>query len=104
MISALPGISALHVESNGENPHRAEVIGLGLSSPERHYFVPFALLQSHAAAPLRAWLGDSKAPKSGYDLHRADLALHWQGIPLPEQPMMCSLLRICWIRRKRIRT
>ncbi|WP_438495981.1 DNA polymerase I [Paenibacillus sp. IHBB 3054] len=81
LISALPGISALHVESNGENPHRAEVIGLGLSSPERHYFVPFALLQSHAAAPLRAWLGDSKAPKSGYDLHRADLALHWQGIP-----------------------
>ncbi|WP_342439263.1 DNA polymerase I [Paenibacillus sp. FSL L8-0436] len=81
LISALPGISALHVESNGENPHRAEVIGLGLSSPERHYFVPFALLQSHAAAQLRAWLGDSKAPKSGYDLHRADLALHWQGIP-----------------------
>lgn len=81
LISALPGISALHVESNGENPHRAEVIGLGLSSPERHYFVPFALLQSHAAAPLRALLGDSKAPKSGYDLHRADLALHWQGIP-----------------------
>lgn len=80
LIAALPGISALHVESNGENPHRAEVIGLGLSSPEQHYFVPFALLKSAAAAPLRDWLGDDKAPKSGYDLHRADLALHWQGI------------------------
>ncbi|MCE3200096.1 DNA polymerase I [Paenibacillus sonchi] len=80
LIAALPGISALHVESNGENPHRAEVIGIGLSSPERHYFVPFELLKSPAAAKLRDWLGDEKAPKSGYDLHRADLALHWQGI------------------------
>ncbi|AIQ51877.1 DNA polymerase I [Paenibacillus sp. FSL R7-0331] len=80
LIAALPEISALHVETNGENPHRSEVIGIGLSSPERHYYVPFELLQSPAAAPLRDWLGDSKAPKSGYDLHRADLALHWQGI------------------------
>lgn len=80
LIAALPSISALHVESNGDNPHRAEVIGLGLSSPERHYFVPFALLQTPEAAQLREWLGDENAPKSGYDLHRADLALHWQGI------------------------
>jgi DNA polymerase-1 len=76
----LPSISALHVESNGDNPHRAEVIGLGLSSLERHYYVPFELLQSPGAEKLRDWLGDEKAPKSGYDLHRADLALYWQGI------------------------
>lgn len=81
LIAALPGISALHVESSGENPHRAEVIGIGLSSPEQHYFVPFELLKSSSAAKLRDWLRDEKAPKSGYDLHRADLALHWQGIP-----------------------
>lgn len=56
------------------------MIGLGLSSPEQHYFVPFALLKSKAAAPLLDWLGDEQASKSGYDLHRADLALHWQGI------------------------
>lgn len=77
---ALPSILALHVESNGENPHRAEVIGIGLSSLERHYYVPFDLVLTPAAAKLREWLGDEKAPKSGYDLHRADLALHWQGI------------------------
>lgn len=77
---ALPSISALHVESNGDNPHRAEVIGVGLSSLERHYYVPFELLLTPAAAKLRDWLGNEKAPKSGYDLHRADLALHWQGI------------------------
>jgi DNA polymerase-1 len=77
---ALADISALHVESYGDNPHRAEVIGIGLSSLERHYYVPFELLHKPAAAKLRDWLGDEKAPKSGYDLHRADLALHWQGI------------------------
>lgn len=80
LIAALPEISALHVESNGENPHRAEVIGLGLSSQERHYYVPLELLKRPSAEPLRTWLSDEKAPKSGYDLHRADLALHWQGI------------------------
>ncbi|WP_379133732.1 DNA polymerase I [Paenibacillus sp. sgz500958] len=80
LIGQLPGISALHVETNGDNPHRAEVIGLALSSEDRHYYVPLTLLQSPQAAGLREWLRDEKAPKSGYDLHRADLALHWQGI------------------------
>lgn len=80
LIDALPDISALHVETNGENPHRADVIGVGLSSLEHHYYVPFELLRQPAAAKLRDWLGDEKTPKSGYDLHRADLALHWQGI------------------------
>ncbi|ASA20335.1 DNA polymerase I [Paenibacillus donghaensis] len=80
LLADLPEIAAMHLETNGDNPHRSEVIGLGLSSPERHYFVPFALLLQPAAEKLRKWLGDEKAPKSGYDLHRADLALHWQGI------------------------
>jgi len=77
----LPGITAIHVETNGENPHRSEVIGLALSSEENHYFVSFEVLKSSAAAGLRDWLRDETVPKSGYDLHRADLALHWQGIP-----------------------
>ncbi|WP_150267143.1 DNA polymerase I [Paenibacillus tepidiphilus] len=76
----LSGITALHVESSGENPHHAEVVGLGLSSAERHYYVPFELLKSPGAASLRDWLADPEIPKSGFDLHRADLALHWQGI------------------------
>ncbi|MCL6602797.1 MAG: DNA polymerase I [Paenibacillus sp.] len=81
LLTKLSGISALHVETNGENPHRSEVIGLALSSEERHYFVPILLLKSPAADELRAWLSDETTPKSGYDLHRADLALHWEGIP-----------------------
>ncbi|NGM83098.1 DNA polymerase I [Paenibacillus sp. 7124] len=81
LAAALKDVKALHVETNGENPHRAEVIGLSVSTPERHYFVPFELLKSDAAAALRDWLADEQAPKNGYDLHRADLTLHWQGVP-----------------------
>ncbi|AKG34100.1 DNA polymerase I [Paenibacillus durus] len=81
LTAALTDVKALHVETNGENPHRSEVIGLAVSTPQRHYFVPFKLLKSDAAAGLRDWLADEHAPKNGYDLHRTDLALHWQGIP-----------------------
>ncbi|KAA8999738.1 DNA polymerase I [Paenibacillus spiritus] len=78
--AALPDVQALHVETYGENPHRAEVIGLALSTSGRHYYVPFELLKQEAAAPLLEWLGDPGIRKTGYDLHRADLALHWKGI------------------------
>ncbi|WP_025691904.1 DNA polymerase I [Paenibacillus zanthoxyli] len=81
LTAALTDVKALHVETSGENPHRSEVIGLALSTPQRHYFVPFELLKLSAAAGLRDWLADEHAPKNGYDLHRTDLALHWQGIP-----------------------
>lgn len=81
LIAALPDIQAIHVESSGENPHRAEVIGLGLSSPEKHYYIPFERVKSKEAGPLQDWLKDEHQPKNGYDLHRADLALHWQGVP-----------------------
>ncbi|GIP27834.1 DNA polymerase I [Paenibacillus sp. J23TS9] len=80
LVDALDTIEVMHVETNGENPHRAEVIGTIFSSPEEHYYVPFELLKAEAAEPLRKWLGDQDIPKRGYDLHRTDLALHWQGI------------------------
>src|SRR5690606_870179 len=37
-------------------------------------------LLSAAAKPVKDWLADPQIPKRGYDLHRADLALYWQGI------------------------
>lgn len=80
LVDVLDTIEAMHVETNGENPHRAEVIGALFSSSEEHYYVPFELLKAEAAEPLRKWLGDQDIPKRGYDLHRTDLALHWQGI------------------------
>ncbi|GIO31353.1 MULTISPECIES: DNA polymerase I [Paenibacillus] len=77
---ALGSIEALHVETSGENPHHAEVIGAVFSGSERHFYVSFEVLKSESAEPLRAWLADAGIPKRGYDLHRTDLALHWKGI------------------------
>ena len=56
------------------------MIGLALATEEGQYFIPFEVLKSEEAEPVRAWLADGGIPKRGYDLHRIDLALHWQGI------------------------
>lgn len=73
-------VHTLHVETHGDNPHHADVVGLVLAAEGQNYYIPAELLKTAAADPVRAWLADSSAPKRGYDLHRIDLALHWQGI------------------------
>ncbi|GGH14785.1 DNA polymerase I [Paenibacillus segetis] len=78
----LPQIEMMYVESYGDNPHHAIAMGMTLSTPERHFFVPFDFLKSKEAEVIVAWLGDASVPKRGYDLHRADLVLHWLGITL----------------------
>ncbi|WP_433943851.1 DNA polymerase I [Paenibacillus sp. SN-8-1] len=80
LTAKLGEIEVLHVETNGDNPHHADIIGLILSSKDNHYYIPFELLKEPAGESVRQWLADAKAPKKGYDLHRIDLALHWQGI------------------------
>lgn len=77
----LPEIVGLHVESRGDNPHQAELLGIVLSTKERHFFLQPEVLKSEEAEAVRAWLADEQAPKRGYDLHRADLTLFWHGIP-----------------------
>lgn len=81
LIGHLTYVKVLHVETYGENPHRAEIIGVVFSSEEQHDYVPFELLNTEQAAPIRSWLQDPAIPKRGYDLHRMDLALHWHGVP-----------------------
>lgn len=80
LVDALEAVKALHVETSGENPHHADVIGIVFSTDEQHYFMPFELLKTEAAEPLRIWLADPEISKQGFDLHRTDLALHWKGI------------------------
>ncbi|GAB6988495.1 DNA polymerase I [Paenibacillus pini] len=81
LATVLDKIEVMTAETYGDNPHHAEVVGLAFSSQEAHYFVPFDVLKTEAAEPLRAWLAEPTAPKRGYDLHRVDLALHWHDIP-----------------------
>ncbi|AZK48083.1 DNA polymerase I [Paenibacillus lentus] len=80
LVKQLPKIEVMYVESHGDNPHQAEVMGLILSTEEQHFFVSNEFLLSEAAKPIREWLADPQHPKAGYDLHRADLALYWQEI------------------------
>ncbi|WP_223068600.1 DNA polymerase I [Paenibacillus caui] len=80
LAEALPQVEVVHIETNGDNPHHAKVVGLVLSAGDEHFVVPFELLKSESGAKVVSWLGDDSVPKNGYDLHRADLALHWHGI------------------------
>lgn len=80
VVNVLDQIQVMHVETYGDNPHHASVIGIVLATEDIQYYVPFELMKEEAAEPIRSWLADSSIPKRGYDLHRIDLALHWQGI------------------------
>lgn len=86
LISKLDDHAAVHVEAVGENPHQAIMVGvvwfIDNGAENKSYFVPFALLQSEAGKPLRDWLSDASKKKQLFDLHRAQLALAWQGIHL----------------------
>ncbi|TLS48425.1 DNA polymerase I [Paenibacillus antri] len=83
LVAALPDVRGAHVESIGENPHGAEVLGLALyADEERTYFAPMPFLASSEAAPLRSWLADANARKTIHDAHKAELALAWQGVEL----------------------
>ncbi|MDR6553302.1 DNA polymerase I [Paenibacillus qinlingensis] len=86
LIAQLDDHAAIHVEAVGENPHQAVMVGvvwfMDDGSGNTSYFVPFALLQSDAGKPLRDWLSDASKKKQLFDLHRAQLALAWQGIHL----------------------
>ncbi|MET3846933.1 DNA polymerase I [Paenibacillus sp. OAE614] len=80
LVAALDAVQLIHVETSGENPHHADVIGVIFSAEPKHYYVPFERMNESWAEPLRTWLGNPDVPKRGYDLHRTDLALHWKGI------------------------
>ncbi|TVY06929.1 DNA polymerase I [Paenibacillus cremeus] len=84
LVQALSTVQAVHVEVIGDNPHNSEVLGLAFFAPEAgvSYYAPFALLQLDAARAVRDWLESDAKSVAVYDLHRAVVALSWQGIEL----------------------
>ncbi|GGF92162.1 DNA polymerase I [Paenibacillus aceti] len=80
LVEVLPEVQNVVVESHGENPHHAVLMGVVLSTEEEHFYLAPEVLHSDVAKPVIDWLGDKNKPKRGYDLHRADLTLYWQGI------------------------
>ncbi|MBM7564090.1 DNA polymerase I [Paenibacillus sacheonensis] len=74
---------SLYIESIGDNPHQARLIGIAVTSGERIVVLTYDdLMDPSLSAPVRTWLEDESAPKRGYDLHKAELALGWIGIHL----------------------
>ncbi|WP_337034778.1 DNA polymerase I [Paenibacillus illinoisensis] len=80
LFTSLESIDVLHVETHGDNPHQARLIGVAIGSGETYIFLSPEVLNAEAAAPVREWLGNPDKPKRGYDLHRVDLALHAHGL------------------------
>lgn len=78
----LPQVEALHVEVAGENPHLSQVLGVSFYMEGAAYYLPFEALKSEEAGAIREWLADAGKPKRMFDLHRAEIALHWHGIAL----------------------
>ncbi|WNQ09878.1 DNA polymerase I [Paenibacillus aurantius] len=78
----LPQVLSLHVEVIGDNPHNAVVLGAAFNTEDAAYYAPLDVLKAEAAEPVRRWLADPDKPKKMCDLHRALVALAWEGIPL----------------------
>ncbi|NEZ44150.1 DNA polymerase I [Paenibacillus alvei] len=69
------------VEAHGDNPHQAELIGVLIAEEESNWFLTKEQLLSDEAQFVREWIADSGKPKNGYDMHYAELVLHWAGVP-----------------------
>ncbi|MBC8079745.1 MAG: DNA polymerase I [Gorillibacterium sp.] len=82
LIAKLGQIDTLHVETIGENPHTADVLGIAFYVEEMGYYLPLELAQSKQAEPIRDYLADPNKPKVLCDIHRSKVALFWKGIPL----------------------
>lgn len=80
LVAVLDHVDVLHVETHGDNPHHADIVGLIFAATGQQFFMTLDVLQSDAATPIREWLADPERKKRGHDLHRTDLALHWHGI------------------------
>ncbi|WP_308635012.1 DNA polymerase I [Paenibacillus silvisoli] len=81
--SLLANAESIYIEGIGDNPHQARLIGLAVASGERVAVLTYDDLMGGAlSGTIRSWLEDEKAPKKGYDLHKAELALSWLGIEL----------------------
>ncbi|NBD27004.1 DNA polymerase I [Paenibacillus glycinis] len=83
LAAMLAASDSVYIEAIGDNPHQARLIGLAAASGERIVVATYDdLMDEKLSGPLRGWLEDEHAPKRGYDLHKAELALGWLGIAL----------------------
>jgi DNA polymerase-1 len=73
---------AVVIDSAGENPHQASLIGIAIAIGDTAHVLTADVLKSEGASAVREWLADPERPKTGYDLHKAALVLGWDGMEL----------------------
>jgi len=66
---------ALYVEMNGENYHRAPILGFGLATQDVHLFVPWEVAAEWRE--FREWLADEQKEKWTFDGKRDTVGLGW---------------------------
>ncbi|MFD0958348.1 DNA polymerase I [Paenibacillus chungangensis] len=72
----------LYIEAIGDNPHHVELLGMAVALEDAVYVLSMEAVKDESAAAFREWLADESARKSGFDMHKAELALHWAGLKL----------------------
>jgi len=78
LVNSLSYVKSIHVESLGENPHTAELLGVAFHTATKNFFLPaeVLLLQGDPALDVKKWLADEKQPKLTHDLNRAKIVLY----------------------------
>lgn len=74
------GDHGLYIEAIGENPHHATLEGISISFGEDVFCIANSMITYEGLKPFMQWLADEQIAKYGYDLHKVELVLRWQGI------------------------
>lgn len=72
----------LYIEAIGENPHHADLLGLSVATEDEVFVLSMETVKGSGAEGFREWLADEDKPKFGFDTHKAELALRWNGLEL----------------------
>lgn len=72
----------LYIEAIGENPHHADLLGLSIATEDEVFVLSMETVKGSGAEGFREWLADEGKPKFGFDTHKAELALRWNGLEL----------------------
>ncbi|ASS64758.1 MULTISPECIES: DNA polymerase I [unclassified Paenibacillus] len=80
--AALDGSGGFFLESHGDNPHHADILGAAYAVEDRVFVMDADWLRSEDADGFKGWLADPSRPKTGCDLHRAELVLNRIGVHL----------------------
>lgn len=96
LVEVLDHVDVLHVETHGDNPHHADIVGLIFAATGQQFFMTLDVLQSDTATPIREWLADPER-KNAVMICIVRIWLY-TGMELSLQvpSLMCNWQGTCW--------